>query len=126
MSGVPVGAAAQAMLGDKVDRLSGIAYRDIPRVQSAIAEAQSLLLGAARAYAFTSLESQWAKIEREEPLADEDRANAWLCRTNAFQTGRKVVSILYDTVGGSAIYSKKSAFERHLRDMQTPCQHLIG
>lgn len=131
MCGVPLGVAADAidtardLLSDKADRITGVLYRDTPRVQSAVAEAQTLL-GAARSYVFSSLESQWAKIERGEPLTVEDRSDAWLSRTNAFQAGRKVVSLLYDTIGGSAIYSKKSPFDRHLRDMQTACQHLVG
>ena len=33
---------------------------------------------------------------------------------------------MYDTIGGSAIYAKKSPFDRHMRDMQTACQHLVG
>jgi len=131
MSGVPLGVAADAidtarqLLHDKLDRLSGVPYRDIPRVQSAVAEAHSLL-GAARSYVFTSLEEQWRKIEQGEPLTAEERADAWLSRTNAFQAGRKVVSLLYDTIGGSAIYSERSPFDRHLRDMQTACQHAVA
>ena len=131
MSGVPLGVAADAlgtardMLKDKSDRVVGVPYRDMPRVQSAIAEAHTML-GAARSYVFTSLEHQWSKLERGEELTPEDRADAWLSRTNAFQTGRKVVSLLYDVIGGSAIYSKKSPFDRHLRDLQTACQHLVA
>lgn len=131
MSGVPLGVAADAidtargMLGDKLDRMSGVAYKDMPRVQSAIAEAQCLL-GGARSYVFDSLEKQWAKIENGEPLSAEERADAWLSRTNAFQAGRKVVSLLYDTIGGSAVYSQKSPFDRHWRDMQTACQHVVA
>lgn len=131
MSGVPLGVAADAiaearrMLEGKADRLTGALYRDTPRVQSAVAEAHALL-GAARSYVFSTLETQWRKIEKGEPLTVEERADGWLARTNAFQSGRRVVSILYDAVGGSAIYSKKSPFDRHLRDMQTACQHLIG
>lgn len=131
MSGVPLGVAADAietareLLAGKTDRLSGVPYREIPRVQSAIAEAQGLL-GAARSYVFTSLERQWAQIEKGAPLTAEERADAWLSRTNAFQAGRKVVSLLYDTIGGSAIYAKKSPFDRHLRDMQTACQHVVA
>jgi alkylation response protein AidB-like acyl-CoA dehydrogenase len=131
MSGVPLGVAAdaietaRAMLADRTDRLTGALYRDSPRVQIAIAEAQGLL-GAARSYVFSSLETQWQKIERGEPLTVEDRTHTWLSRTNAFQTGRKVVSLLYDTIGGGAIYSKKSPFDRHLRDMQTACQHAVA
>ena len=131
MAGVPLGVMADAietardLLSDKVDRLSATPYREIPRVQTAIAEAQTLY-GAARSYVFTSLERQWTKLERGEPLTDEERADCWLSRTNAFQTGRQVVSLLYDAIGGSAIYAKKSPFDRHLRDMQTACQHICG
>jgi alkylation response protein AidB-like acyl-CoA dehydrogenase len=131
MSGVPLGVAADAidtakrMLTDKTDKMSGVLYRDIPRVQSALAESHGLL-AAARSYVFSSLETQWRKIEAGEVPSDDDRANAWLSRTNAFQTGRQVVSLLYDTIGGSAIYSQKSPFDRHLRDMQTACQHVVA
>ncbi len=131
MAGIPLGiaadalAAARRLLEDKVDRLSGIPYREIARVQSAIAEAHTLI-GAARSYVFASLEAQWGKLEAGQPLTPEERADAWLSRTHAFQSGRKVVSLLYDTVGGSAIYSQKSPFDRHLRDIQTACQHMVG
>jgi len=131
MSGVPLGVAADAidtaiaLLADKTDRITGVPYRDTPRVQSAIAEAQTLL-GGARSYVFGSLEAQWRKLETGEAMTAEERANVWLARTNAFQAGRRVTSILYDAIGGSAIYSQKSPFDRHLRDMQTACQHLVG
>lgn len=131
MSGVPLGVAAEAidvcrsMLAEKVDRATGQFYRDIPRVQSAVAEAQ-MKLGRARSYVFDSVEKQWRKIERGEPLTETERANVWLSRVNAFQTGREVVSLLYDTVGGSAIYTHKTPLDRQMRDMQTLCQHLVG
>ena len=47
-------------------------------------------------------------------------------RANAFQQGREVTRLLYDTVGGSAIYSRNTPFDRHLRDMQTACQHVVA
>lgn len=131
MAGIPLGVAADAletarkMLSEKGDRQTGQLYRDMPRVQMAVAEAQSKL-GAARSYVFSSLEKQWNKIERGEEPTVEERADVWLSRTNAFQTGREIVSQMYDTVGGAAIYSKKSPFDRHMRDMQTACQHLVG
>jgi len=131
MSGVPLGVAADAidtavaMLRDKADRVSGVPYRDMPRVQLAVAEAQALL-GAARSYVFSSLEAQWRKLETGEPLTERERANVWLSRTNAFQAGRKVVTLLYDTLGAGAIYSDRGPFDRHMRDMQTACQHLVG
>jgi hypothetical protein len=50
----------------------------------------------------------------------------WLARTNAFQTARRVVTSLYDLVGGSAVYARKSPFDRHLRDLQTMAQHIVA
>jgi alkylation response protein AidB-like acyl-CoA dehydrogenase len=131
MSGVPLGIAADAietaiaMLQDKTDRLTGIRYRDMPRVQLAIAEAQATL-GAARSYVFSSLENQWRKLERGEPLTERDRADVWLSRTNAFQAARQVVTLLYDTIGANAVYADRGPFDRHLRDIQTACQHIVG
>lgn len=131
MAGVPLGIAADAidtaiaMLHDKTDRLSGVWYRDMPRVQLAVAEAQALL-GAARSYVFASLEAQWRKLETGEPLTERERANVWLSRTNAFQSARKVVTLLYDTIGAGAVYSDRGPFDRHLRDINTACQHIVG
>lgn len=131
MAGVPLGIAADAidtaiaMLRDKTDRLSGLAYRDMPRVQLAVAEAHARL-GAARSYVFASLETQWRKLETGEPLTEGERADVWLSRTSAFQAARDVVTSLYDTIGANAIYADRGPFDRHLRDIQTACQHIVG
>ncbi|MGI9327126.1 MAG: acyl-CoA dehydrogenase family protein [Pseudomonadales bacterium] len=131
MAGVPLGVAADAIdyaklaLSDKLDRRTGVLYRDMPKVQYAIAEAHSIL-GGARSYVFSSLEAQWRRLEVGQPLTEEERANAWLSRTNAFQAGRQVVSLIYDTIGGNAIYARKSPLDRHLRDINTACQHMVA
>jgi alkylation response protein AidB-like acyl-CoA dehydrogenase len=131
MSGVPLGVAADAietataLLRDKTDRVAHVPYRDMPRVQSAVADAHGML-GAARSYVFSSLEAQWRKLESREEMSDAERADVWLSRLGAFQAARRIVQTLYDTVGGSAIYTRKSPFDRHLRDMQTMCQHVVG
>ena len=135
MPGIPLGVARAAIdfsidtLKDKVEIPSQKAYRDIPRVQSAIAEAE-MRLGAARSYVFSSLEVQWQKIEQGKALSKKERVDVWASRLNAFQTARDVVRLLYDTVGGSAIYTnslqKKRPLDRALRDTQTMCQHLVG
>ena len=33
---------------------------------------------------------------------------------------------MYDTLGGDAIYTKKSVLDRGLRDATTMCQHIVG
>ena len=131
MSGIPLGTARAAIdfatdvLKDKVEVPQGTPYKSMPRVQSAIADAE-MILGRARSYVFSSLETQWKKLERGEQLTERERANVWLSRLNAFQSAREVVTLLYDTVGGSAIYAQKGPLDRALRDMNTMCQHLVG
>ena len=131
MPGIPLGVARAAIdysidvLKDKVEIPSQKAYRDMPRIQTAIAEAE-MRLGAARSYVFSSLETQWHKIEEHKALTKRERVDVWASRLNAFQTARDVVRILFDAIGGSAIYAQKSPLDRALRDTQTMCQHLVG
>ena len=44
---------------------------------------------------------------------------------HAFRASRDAVQIMYDTVGGSAFYTR-SPLERHLRDVQTASQHITA
>lgn len=131
MPGIPLGTARAAIdfatdaLKEKVEMPAGTPYRSIPRVQSAIAEAE-MMLGAARSFVFSSLETQWNKIERGDPLTDKERADVWMARVNAFQSARDVVRLLYDTIGGSAIYTHKGPLDRAMRDATTMCQHIAG
>lgn len=131
MAGVPLGVMEDAIrtatevLEGKTDKLTKMPYRDMPRVREAIAESR-IRYARARSYVFSSLEKQWDMLERNEELTPEVRADTLLSRVNAFQEGREVTRLLYDTIGGSAIYSNKSPFDRHLRDMQTACQHVVG
>jgi alkylation response protein AidB-like acyl-CoA dehydrogenase len=130
MSGVPLGVArdaldrAREMLAGKVDRRTGAAYRDSPIVQETIARAEGKL-GAARAYVFESLRNQWARIVAGEPLTDAERAAVMISRQQAFQTGREVAQMMFDLIGGEAVYAR-NPFERQLRDMNTGCQHIVA
>lgn len=130
MVGIPLGVArdcidaAVAILEGKSDRISKVPYKAKPDIQRAIGEAEALL-GAARAYVFSSLETQWIKLERNEEMSVKERVDPFLSRQFAFQAARKVTQIMYDTVGGAAVYAK-SPFDRHLRDMITGCQHIMG
>jgi alkylation response protein AidB-like acyl-CoA dehydrogenase len=107
----------------KVEFPGGRPYKDLARIQSAIAEAE-MRLGAARSYVFSATEREWKKLEKREPLTEQERADAWLSRINVAQSARDIIRMLYDTVGGSAIYSKKGLFDLALRDAETWCQHL--
>lgn len=129
--GVPLGIAQETidvcrrMFSEGEERSTGRAWRNVPRIRAAVAEAH-LSLGAARSYVFDSLARLWDRLERGQTPTDEERADAWLSRTHAFQTSRRVVALLYDTVGGNAIYTRKSPLDRNLRDIQTACQHILG
>jgi alkylation response protein AidB-like acyl-CoA dehydrogenase len=130
MSGVPLGVgrfvidSAIALLSDKTDRLTGARYRDMPDIQRAIGAAEAQL-SAARAYVFAALEAQWQKLAHGEPLSRKERADTFLSRQLAFQTGRRVAQLMYDAIGGAAVY-QKNPFDRPLRDMITACQHIVA
>ena len=131
MAGIPLGVGraaiddAIALLENKLERPLNRPYREMPRVQSAIGEAEAQW-GSARAYLHDALGRQWEKLERGELLTPRERADVWLSRTNMFQTARSIARSLYDVVGGSAVYAQRSPFDRWLRDTETMCQHVVG
>lgn len=131
MSGVPLGLARQRIddvrdiLSGKVDPLSRQKYKNQARIKTAIADAE-MLLGSARSYVFFALETQWRLLEKDIELSRQQRADLWLSRLNAFQSARSVVRLLYDVIGGSAIYTHKGPMDRSIRDSETMCQHMVG
>jgi indole-3-acetate monooxygenase len=128
-SGVPLGCARATidlvteMMQSKVELPGGRPYKNLPRIQSVIADAE-MILGAARSYVFSAMEQEWNRLERREVPTEKERADAWLSRVNVAQSARDVIRMLYDAVGGSAIYSKRSRLDLALRDAETWCQHL--
>jgi alkylation response protein AidB-like acyl-CoA dehydrogenase len=107
----------------KVESPSGRLYKNTSRVQTAIAEAE-MILGAARAYAYSALERHWKRLESGEEATEKDRIDLALARVNAGQAARNIIRMLYDTVGSNAIYAQRGPFDRALRDIETLCQHL--
>ncbi len=130
MSGVPLGVARDAIdraidiLATKTDRLTGLAYKESEIKQEMIARAEGKL-GAARAYVMESLTNEWTRLEADEPLTGRERAAVAISRQQAFQMGREVTQMMFDLVGGDAIYAS-NRFERLLRDMNTACQHIVA
>jgi alkylation response protein AidB-like acyl-CoA dehydrogenase len=130
-AGVPLGVARSTIdlflevIQGKVEAPSGRLYKNIGRVQSAIADAE-MLLGAARSYTFASIERHWKRLEKNEQPTAQERADLWLSNINTCQSSRQIIRMLFDAVGGRAIYSRKSALDRALRDAETWCQHIIG
>ncbi len=131
VSGVPLGAARAAidyvteLMGNKVEMPGGRPYKNIARIQTVIADAE-MMLGAARAYVFSAMEREWARLESDEQPSVRERADAWLSRVNAAQSARDIIRMLYDAVGSAAIYSERSPLDRALRDAETFCQHIVA
>lgn len=131
MSGIPLGMAraaiddAVAILETKLERPLNVPYRTMPRVQTGIARAEALL-GSARAYVFEALGAQWSALEDGREPTPKERADVWLSRTNCFQSAREVTRIVYDLIGGGAVYAERGPFDRYLRDAETMCQHVVG
>ena len=70
--------------------------------------------------------SEPAPADFDRPLNERGRRAAPLiARQQAFQTGRRVVRRIFDLIGGEAVYAR-NPFERHLRDMNTACQHVVA
>ncbi|MBL1087622.1 acyl-CoA dehydrogenase [Streptomyces actinomycinicus] len=131
MSGVPLGMARAAidhvrdLAGTRVDRESGTPWAENARVRSAVARAE-MELAAARAAVYSSLEEQWAALERGDETTAAQRTATALARYHAFRTGRSIVSALFDLVGGSSVYRGSSPLDRWLRDAHTMCQHAVA
>ena len=85
-----------------------------------------MMLGAARAYVFSAMDHEWARLENNETPTVRERADAWLSRVNAAQTARDIIRLLYDAAGSAAIYSERSPLDRALRDAETFCQHIVA
>jgi alkylation response protein AidB-like acyl-CoA dehydrogenase len=131
MPGIPLGVARAAIdyvvaaARKTFDMPAMVPYSEVPRVQAAVAKAEAML-GAARAYVFESSAAHWATLEAgREPTAAQ-RSSLMLARMNAFQASRDVVSLMYDAIGGGAVYADKTPLDRHLRDVTTMCQHTMG
>src|ERR1700722_3949654 len=94
----------------KVEFPGGRPYKNLARVQSAIADAE-MMMGAARSYVFSAIEQDWKRREHHEFPAEKERADSWLGLVNVVQAAREVIRMLYDAVGGGAIYSRQSPFD---------------
>jgi alkylation response protein AidB-like acyl-CoA dehydrogenase len=130
MHGVPLGLGRRAI--DTVLRLAAekrtvpdlVLLKDVPRVRAAVARAE-MLLGAARAYTYETLDAVWEQLQTRGRLTRELRMALGLSRILAFRTARDVAQQMVDTAGTSAIYTS-SPLDRLLRDAITINQHVVA
>jgi len=128
MHGVALGLARRAI--DTVRALAAekrvppefVLLKDIARVRGALARAE-MMLGAARAYTYETLDSVWACLVERGQLTRELRLALGLSRANAFRVARDVALLMVDTAGTSAIYAT-SPLDRLVRDSVTMMQHV--
>ncbi len=133
--GVPLGLARRAI--DVVKTMAGqkrqanwtrasesLLMKEVPRVRSGVAKAE-MLLGAARAYVYQTLDQLWDEICRDGEPSRETRVALAASRQFALRTAREVVQLMVDTAGASAVY-RTSPLERLLRDAITMCEHWTG
>jgi alkylation response protein AidB-like acyl-CoA dehydrogenase len=130
MHGVALGLArraigeVEAIAATKVLMPEMIAMRDAPRVRSAVARAE-MMLGAARAYTYETLDAVWAELSEKGELSEPLRIALGLSRVNAFRMARDVAQLMVDTAGSQAIYTS-SPLDRLLRDAVTMNQHIVA
>jgi len=95
---------------------------DSATVQADVARAEAAL-GAARAYALTTLADIHAAAEPQTPIGVADRARVRLAATHAIQTAIAIADQTYKAAGVNAIFPG-TPFERRFRDMHTLSQQI--
>ncbi|HEV7861782.1 MAG TPA: acyl-CoA dehydrogenase family protein [Acidimicrobiia bacterium] len=129
-TGVPLGIAraaldaARAIWADKMIVPDMKPARDEPRVRATVARAEAMV-GSVRSYAYDLLASFWATLEAGETPSLEQRAALAGSFAYTFQTCRDAVALLYAEVGSQSVY-RSCPLDRHLRDLATMSQHIMG
>ncbi len=131
MAGTPLGLARRAI--DETIALAGkrivaippppVLIKNVPRVRLAVARAESLL-GAARAYAYQTVERLWEEVELGGAASMKARRDVGLSRIHAHRMAAEVAELMYDAAGPAAVYTS-SPLDRLLRDAITIKQHLL-
>ncbi|HEV7535089.1 MAG TPA: acyl-CoA dehydrogenase family protein [Acidimicrobiia bacterium] len=128
--GVPLGiardalAAARGIWVDKVILPDMRPARDDPRVRAALARAEALV-GSARSYHYDVLGSLWDTVVVGDAPSLEQRAALAGSFPHTFQTCRDAVALLYEEIGSQSVY-RSCPLDRHLRDLVTIGQHIMG
>ncbi|OFA06935.1 acyl-CoA dehydrogenase family protein [Duganella sp. HH101] len=123
MPGVVLGLARNAI--ETVEAILRERKEASDQATLALAKAHTLY-ASARAYVHGALAALGARLDAGELPDEAERVAVFLSRANAFQSARDAVQLLFDALGGAAIYAGQSALERHLRDINTACQHVMA
>jgi len=115
---------ARAIWIDKVIVPDMKPARDDPRVRAAVARAEAMV-GSVRSYTYDQLGSFWATLDAGDTPTPEQRAALAGSYAHTFRTCRGAVSLLYEEVGSQSVY-RSCPLDRHLRDLMTISQHIMG
>jgi alkylation response protein AidB-like acyl-CoA dehydrogenase len=116
-----------------IDELSALAHQKVilpsrkplatrAAVQMAVAEAEALLRSA-RALLFETVNSAFTAAAREE-VTVRTRAEVRLALTHAVRASARVVDLMYEAAGGTAVF-RTSPLQRCFRDVHTATQHAM-
>jgi len=108
----------------KVVLPAGKKLQDDLLVQTAVGRAEAEL-GAARAYIYDATEAIFTSVCSGNEPTIEERAAYRLAGIHAFRASKGVVDRMYEAAGGSSLY-RKSALDRHFRDIATITQHAFA
>jgi hypothetical protein len=81
--------------------------------------------GSVRSYTYDQLGSFWATLEAGDTPTLDQRAALAGSFAYTMKTCRDAVSLLYEEVGSQSVY-RACPLDRHLRDLVTVAQHIIG
>lgn len=115
---------AREIARTRVDRMTGVAWKDHFRAQVTLAECEADFL-ATRCGVYGSQRRQWEVLAAGGTLDDltpEERAASPLAWVHAFRTSRSIVSRLFDLLQTWSIH-QSSPMDRWMRDTTTMCQH---
>jgi alkylation response protein AidB-like acyl-CoA dehydrogenase len=116
-----------------IDELSALAHQKVilpsrkplatrAAVQMAVAEAEAHLRSA-RALLFETVNNAFTAAAREE-VTVRTRAQVRLALTHAVRTSARVVDLMYEAAGGTAVF-RTSPLQRCFRDVHTATQHAM-
>jgi indole-3-acetate monooxygenase len=98
--------------------------RDEEFVQDAVGRAAAML-GAARAYLFSTIGDIWETLEAGREVSLRQRVDFQLVHTQVFAMCTEAVELIYKARGGSAVYTG-NVLDRCLRDIVTMNQHVVN